>query len=227
MPLPPDIRVVFFDAVGTLIHPEPAAPLVYASVGRRHGSRLDADVIAARFRHAFALEEERDRLGGWRTSEAREVERWRRIVTAVLDDVGNAEACFQELFVHFSRPEAWHCEPDTGMVLRNLADCGYHLGVASNYDSRLRTVVAGLPALAPIQRLVISAEVGWRKPAAEFFNALCQQTPRQQVLYVGDDPVNDYDGARAAGLHAILLDPGDRRMPVTAARIRTLVDLLA
>ena len=34
------IRAVFFDAVGTLIHPEPAAATVYARIGQRFGTRL-------------------------------------------------------------------------------------------------------------------------------------------------------------------------------------------
>ena len=35
-----DARAVFFDAVGTLLHPDPSAAEVYAGVGRRYGSRL-------------------------------------------------------------------------------------------------------------------------------------------------------------------------------------------
>jgi putative hydrolase of the HAD superfamily len=227
-PLAPPIRAIFFDAVGTLLHPEPAAPEVYAEVGRRHGSRIDVDLIATRFRQAFLLEEECDRRNAWRTSEAREIERWRHIVAAVLDDIRDAEACFQELFDHFSRPGSWRCDPDTEAVLRELSGRGYELGMASNYDHRLRTVVAGLPALAPIGRLVISAEVGWRKPAVGFFNAVCQPAgwSGEQLLYVGDDPANDYDGARAAGVNAVLLDPDNRAASVAGSRIRRLLDLL-
>src|SRR5262245_26831348 len=32
------VRAVVFDAVGTLITPDPPAPAVYSAVGRRHGS---------------------------------------------------------------------------------------------------------------------------------------------------------------------------------------------
>ena len=44
-------------------------------------------------------------------------------------------------------PQAWRCEPEAGAVLEELAARGYRLGVASNYDRRLRPVVEGLPAL--------------------------------------------------------------------------------
>ena len=207
--IPASVRAIFFDAVGTLIVPAPPAAEVYAEIGRRHGSRLPLDVIGTRFRAAFRAEEEFDWRNDLRTDEEREVRRWRRIVDEVLDDVTDGEAVFRELFEYFSRPSAWHCDPDAGAVLAELARRGYRLGLASNYDRRLRSVVAGLPALRPLQHLVISSEVGWRKPAREFFDAVVQEAsvPAGQVLFVGDDPVNDGEGARAAGLRALLLDP--------------------
>jgi putative hydrolase of the HAD superfamily len=208
-PVPAGVCVVAFDAVGTLIHPEPPAPEVYAAVGRRFGCRRTVAEIAARFRTAFRAEEDWDRQHGWRTSEGREHERWRRIVGAVLDDVDDPAGCFGELFDHFARPGAWRCGPEVGPVLAAVAGGGVGLAVASNYDRRLWAVAAGLPDLRPIERLVISSEVGWRKPAAEFFAALVQGLgcSPEEVLHVGDDPVNDYDGARAAGLRAALVDP--------------------
>src|SRR5438105_15865688 len=113
----PQIRSLVFDAVGTVIHPEPPAPLVYAEVGRRHGSRLTAKAIAPRFAAAFVREEVRDHAQGLQTSEAREVERWQRIVAEVLDDVADRESCFTELFEHFSQPEAWRCAADAAETL--------------------------------------------------------------------------------------------------------------
>ena len=52
--IPPEVRAVFFDAVGTLIHPQPSAAAVYAAVGRRFGTRRTEEEIAARFPTAFA-----------------------------------------------------------------------------------------------------------------------------------------------------------------------------
>src|SRR5438067_2160826 len=84
---PERIRAVAFDAVGTLIHPEPSAAEVYASIGRRFGSRLEVAEIRTRFRAAFAEQEVIDRASGWVTSEERERHRWQDIVARVLDDV--------------------------------------------------------------------------------------------------------------------------------------------
>lgn len=227
--LPPGTRAVFFDAVGTLIHPEPPAAAVYAAIGKRWGSRLPDDVIAARFRAAFKEEEAADVGNGLRTSEAREVQRWQRIVAAVLDDVADRQGCFEELFVHFAQPESWRCDPDAGLVLRELAARGCALGMASNYDRRLRGVAAGFAELRPVRHLVISSEVGWRKPAREFFAAVAGSfgQPAGQIVLVGDDRGNDYEGARAAGLGAILYDPKDAAAATGLPRVRRLRELLS
>ncbi len=222
------VRAVFFDAVGTVIHPEPPAPQVYHAAGRRFGSRLPLEEIRRRFRSAFQQEERRDQAAGLRTSEERERDRWRTIVAFVLDDVVDPEACFAELFEHFSRPKAWRCEPGTAETLRQLEARGLVLGLASNYDCRLRRVAAGLEALRPVRHLVISSEIGWRKPAAEFFMALCRNVglPPEQVLLVGDDIANDYDGARAAGLQALLFDPQSSATAECFRRVTHLGELL-
>src|SRR5437660_307919 len=84
-------KAVFFDAVGTLIHPRPAAAIVYAQVAGRFGSRRMPEEIAARFRSALGRQEDIDRRHTWRTDEARERQRWLAIVGEVLDDVSDPQ----------------------------------------------------------------------------------------------------------------------------------------
>jgi putative hydrolase of the HAD superfamily len=88
-------------------------------------------------------------------------------------------------------------------------------------------VAAGRPELAALRHLVISSEVGWRKPAAPFFAQLteCAGLPAEQILVVGDDRDNDHDGARSAGLQAILFDPRRQGDP-GVLRITHLSELL-
>jgi putative hydrolase of the HAD superfamily len=223
------ICAIFFDAVGTLIHPEPSAIDVYAVVGRRFGSRLDAATIAPRFRAAFHRQEDHDREHGYRTDNEREVQRWRSIVAEVLDDVTDPQACFQTLFEHFARPDAWRCAPDTGPVLQALADEGYRLGLASNYDKRLHRVADSLPELRSVRHRVISAEVGFCKPDSRFFEKVCEAADAapQQILVVGDDFANDYQGAIAGGLSAVLYDPNGVHGDGATVRIGRLGELPA
>jgi putative hydrolase of the HAD superfamily len=221
------VRAVFFDAVGTLIVPDPPAADAYAEVGRRHGSGLDVATVRRRFRDAFDAEEERDARAGWWTSDGREFVRWERIVRAVFAELGPQQraGCFMELHRQFARPSAWRVTDGAEAVLEELRRRGLVAGVASNFDGRLRSVTAGLPELAPVERFVISSEVGWRKPARQFFEAVVREAgcAPGEVLLVGDDAVNDYEGASAAGLRALLLDPDSEPGP---GRIRHLANLI-
>src|SRR5581483_10064245 len=188
------LAAVVFDAVGTLIHPEPSAAEIYAEVGRRHGSRLGVAEVAARFQAAFLAEEVLDREQyAFRTSEERERKRWQNIVRAVLSDAADCDTCFEELYSHFAKPTAWNCPPEAVQIVERFLQGSWTVGIASNYDSRLLSVVAGTPVLRRLDPIVISSEVGWRKPAGEFFVLLCQRLglPVQRVLYVGDDLAND------------------------------------
>jgi putative hydrolase of the HAD superfamily len=220
------IRAVFFDAVGTLIHPAPPPAAVYSEIGRRFGSNLHVEAIRQTFRVAVARQNDMDCVNGWRTSEPREVDRWRAVVREVLNDVKDQEACFEELFEHFAKPAHWRCEPHLPELLVALDMHGCKVGMASNYDNRLRRVAAGIAPLAAIKSVIISSEVGWRKPARQFFSALCSSVdlPPDAVLHVGDDPENDYQGALSAGCQAALLTPGTS--PSATRSIRNLSQVL-
>lgn len=223
----PNIQAVVFDAVGTLLFPDPGAPTVYSDVARRAGLDVSPAEIRTRIIEAYQTQELMDRAAGWVTSEERERDRWRKIVAAALRGVPDPDACFSELFDHFARPFAWRLHPDGASVIAKLAERGLVLGMGSNYDSRLRLVLDGFPELAPLrERVVISAAVGYRKPAAAFFHEVARVTgcEPQQILFVGDDVANDYTGATEAGLNAVLLDPTGRS--AVPYRITHLLELL-
>jgi putative hydrolase of the HAD superfamily len=226
--IPPGVRAVFFDAVGTVIHPDPAAADAYSVIGRRFGSRLDLDEVRRRFAASFKRQEEYDLRAGLRCDEQRELQRWRQIVSEVLDDVADMEGCFQALHEHFARPASWRCEPGTGEVFKFLHESGYQVGLASNFDSRLRLVAKGFSELAGPLHLAISAEIGWKKPAPHFFSSLCELAgvEPEQVLLVGDDLDNDFTGARCFGLHALLFDSAGRSNLLPQQRIESLNELL-
>ncbi len=100
------------------------------------------------------------------------------------------------------------------------------LGIASNFDSRLESVCSGLAPLAGCP-LFISSRLGHRKPAPAFFRAVEARLRLKpdELLLVGDDPANDYQGALAAGWRAILVDRDDRFEGTR--RVRNLMELVS
>ncbi len=229
MPLiPSDVRAVFFDAVGTLLFPEPSAPSVYADAARLFGLHLSASEVRTRFIAAYRREEAADVAAKWVTSEDRERDRWRVIVADTLAGVTDLEACYGYLFDHFAKPSAWHVAPDTAEVLLTLQSRGFILGMGSNYDARLWSLLDAFQELAPLrERVIISAAVGVRKPGLGFFHEVTRAAGCEpgSVLFVGDDVGNDYEGATAAEMHAMLLDLHAKH-PNVPHRITQLVELL-
>ncbi len=220
-------RAIVYDAVGTLIHVHPSVAAIYLNVGQRFGSRLDANEIRQRFPLAFAKQEQIDRDLGWRTDEERERQRWRDIVAQVLDDVADPLACFDALFDEFAQPAVWRYDPDFASVFAALKQRGVVQALASNFDARLHGLTREISAVAELTPIVISSEVGWRKPAPQFFAHLTQKLglAAAEIRFVGDDRGNDFDGARQAGMQAILFDPHRKHLDV-AERIERLDDLL-
>jgi putative hydrolase of the HAD superfamily len=204
---------IVFDAVGTLVKPDPSVADAYTEAARKQGIELDPEEVKARFHTHFRSDEVRGDRGIHSTDEATEIRRWRQIVTKVLPEVPDPELVFAELWDHFSRPTSWRCFPDVAPAMRAIHEAGISVCVGSNFDSRLRQVVRGLPELGwAVDALVISSEVGYRKPHPSFFGASCERLglPARRVLCVGDDPENDVVGAIRAGLSAVLLDRAGR-----------------
>lgn len=228
------VRLIVFDAVGTVITPHPSVKSIYTRIGRKYGSQLPEDEVDRRFRAVFRATERNGASDlpdlsdatAWQTSEAAEYGRWREIVATVLDDVRDLPACFDELFHHFARSDAWQVYPDVAPALTHLREQGFELALASNFDARLHTVCDALPDLAPISNRHISSLVGVRKPARAFFEAIvaAHGLNPADVLMIGDDAINDVEGARACGLRAIRIN---RKTPPLAGELSSLTELIS
>jgi putative hydrolase of the HAD superfamily len=225
--MPSPVRAVFFDVVGTVLFPATSAPAMYAEVARRGGLEVSVNEIRQRFVQAFNAQEEIDRSAGWVTSEEREIDRWRQIVHNTLAGVSDPESCFQELFHHFAQPHAWRLAEGAGTAIAAHSERGIRVGLGSNYDRRLWSVMAGFPELVSLgERTVISSVVGVRKPDRTFFDHVVHlaECEAGEVLFVGDDLENDYHGALAAGLQARFINASNREE--IPGRLERLTDLI-
>jgi putative hydrolase of the HAD superfamily len=109
-------------------------------------------------------------------------------------------------------------------ALRRLAD-RFRLGLVSNAQSLFTRPELEELGLSPwFDPLVISSEVGVRKPGREIFaRALAAAgTDPAHALHVGDDPHADVEGAAAVGMRTCLVGPAVRR-----AELRVAPDLRA
>ncbi len=207
------IEGIVLDAVGTLIEPEPSVADVYLAAARRQGVALERSEIQARFRRQFRDDELDESRGPMVTDEVIERRRWRRIVGSVLPEAPDPGRAFGELWDHFARADAWRPFPDVAPAVRDLLGAGFPVRIASNFDARLRGVVAGLRELSDLRgSLLISSEIGYRKPHTRFYLAACESLGLrpERVLFVGDDTENDVLGPRRAGLRGVLVNRSGR-----------------
>ena len=87
----------------------------------------------------------------------------------------------------------------------------YRLGLITNgTGATQRAKLSGLEIEALFDPIVISGEVGLRKPDPRIFELAIASwgLPRESLLFVGDDPVADIRGAREAGMRAVRVGDG-------------------
>ena len=197
-------RAVFFDAAGTLFRLTRSVGWHYRDVALRHGTDLREDDLDRAFRRAWRDARAPHETNGARPDDDRGW--WRAHVGRVLDECGSAptldrDAYFSELWSEFTRPGVWELFPETLEVLVALKG-RVRLGVISNFDSRLRTILLNLGVTEFFDDIVISSEVGTEKPAARIFSAALVRAgvAASEALHIGDEPEADWLGAERAGL---------------------------
>jgi putative hydrolase of the HAD superfamily len=204
------IRVVTFDAAGTLIRLVRPPGAIYAETALLFGYSLDPDRLEEAFRTTwknFAPPPESARPGP-----DDDKEWWRGFVAETMEMVGYRILPFDDYFAKvydaFTLPGVWELFPDVPPTLRELIRLKIRLGVISNFDRRLHAILAGLNVRDVFEHTIISSEIGCRKPAARIFRAAAERfnVESNEILHVGDESEADLQGARAAGLDALFVD---------------------
>jgi len=208
------IDAVFFDLVGTLIRPRHAVGHQYSAVARRHGAEVDALALEKAFHHAMRVT---PGLEGEASANPAAERRWwaglvRNVVTAcgarALARPGVFDDYFADLYEHFTTANAWALYDDTLPALDALAARGISTGLITNYDTRVYRVLDALGLASRLDPVSIPADTGVSKPDCRMFaNALHRAgVAASHALHVGDSLGDDYHGALAAGMNALLLD---------------------
>jgi putative hydrolase of the HAD superfamily len=100
----------------------------------------------------------------------------------------------------------WRVFEDTAPVLELLSARGWRHAVLSNHVPELERIVAGLGLDRYVGVVLCSAVTGYEKPhPGAYAAALALRRNGEPVWMVGDNPEADVQGARAAGLPAILV----------------------
>jgi putative hydrolase of the HAD superfamily len=215
-----NVRAVLFDAADTLFHTRGTVGEIYGSVAREYGSMADPAAIQAAFLRQF-------RHSG-PVSAAGEKAWWKDVVHRVFTEVGmvrDFERFFDKVYDQFRDASGWVLFPETVEVLETLQKRGLKLGIVSNFDSRVYSVMRALGILHYFDSVTISSETGSAKPDRRIFEAAVRSvdTPPSEVLLIGDSLRDDVEAAERAGLQAVLIDRNARYADMS--HVRRISDL--
>ena len=225
--------LILFDAVGTVIKPNPDINTVYQRLGLEYGCSLNRDEIEQRitffrkklfhsgtpaknlFGNTAFGGELRDEPQGLESSEELERGLWRQLVFEVFAELDSCDELFNELWSYFAQAEHWVAYTDVEACWNRLRQHGIEIGLASNFDSRLISIVNSIPVIADADYTFCSSQLGFRKPSPFFYrqieaaiNCVSPDDPEEplKIVMVGDDFENDCVAPRLAGWSAIWLN---------------------
>lgn len=188
-------RVVFLDALDTLVELEPPWVHLAEALGTEVDERLVGAVRTEMTYYKEHAHEGRDEesLAELRTYCA-------GLISRELDRDVSVETMMAS--IRFSPFE------DSAPALRELRDLGLKTICVSNWDVSLGAVLrqCGLDGL--LDGVVTSGAVGKRKPDPAVFLAALTTAgcDASEAIHVGDSPEEDLSGAEAAGVEALLID---------------------
>jgi putative hydrolase of the HAD superfamily len=102
---------------------------------------------------------------------------------------------------------------DVVSTLEDLRTLGSKIGLISNTGrgpgEALRRLLQNYGVMKYFDATTFSNEVGCRKPDPRIFKQTVDELGMDpsQVIHVGDNPVADFEGARLAGMKAVLFEP--------------------
>jgi putative hydrolase of the HAD superfamily len=143
--------------------------------------------------------------------------------------VQNFDQFFDEVYEKFRDAQGWVLFPETLEVLEELKRRKFKLGVISNFDTRIYSVMNSLGIRDFFDAITLSSEIGYSKPDREIFDAAVAAIglPASQILFVGDSLEDDVEAGLRAGLRAVLIDRTGRHSARNhLERIASLKDIL-
>ena len=189
------IRCVLLDALGTLVELEEPWPLLAAQLGMEDERSVE---------RAMRVEMRYYREHSHEARDAESLADLRRRCAAIVSSELGREVKPEQLMAAIR----FRAYPDANPALAGLRDMGLRLVCVSNWDVSLPSVLDRCGLASALDAIVTSAAAGARKPDPAIFAAALAVAGCEagEALHVGDTESEDLDGARSAGIRALLID---------------------
>ena len=218
-------HTVIFDVGGTLVGFEDDAPfaefLASVSVPHRFVSATDLRLsmihtLSLRRHEAVGLGLDDDSVNNW----------W---LTIFNDLFPHSPQVAKRMWELFKRNYFDSLFPDSLPTLQCLQARGVPLGIVSNYGTHLLDLLPQLNIFHFFDFVIVSAIVGVAKPHPRIFEIAIEEAgvPPSQILYVGDNVVDDIEAASQVGIDAALINRPGREPSAASLMIDSLLEIEA
>jgi putative hydrolase of the HAD superfamily len=208
-------KVIFLDAVGTLFGVKGSVGEIYSQIAKEFGVLANAEILNQSFSQSFKaapppiFDDADDQ-----DIRQREFDWWQRIAMNTFESAGvfteftDFSAFFNQLYSYFETEKPWFVYPDVLLALMNWRRLGVELGVLSNFDSRLYSVLQKLGLREYFQSITISTQVRAAKPDPEIFKVALSKHNclPEEAWHIGDSIEDDYLGAQSVGIRGIWIN---------------------
>jgi len=172
-----------------------------------------------------------------------------QIVRCIREADGNGYASREELCAHIQLALPWRERPDVRELvefwrerfprcsveregatatLRGLRDRGVKRGLITNGQPTQRVKVDAMGLGELLEVMVISEEVGMKKPDPRIFRMTLDRlgVDASEAVFVGDNLELDIAGARGVGMRALWLNPDGKEVPPGVEMVGSLGEIL-
>ncbi len=222
-----ELDLITFDAGGTLFDMQPSRDDIFVEMLTDRLKGLDRESIISTLHDAdrlfdreFAVQNGKNEDLFWM--------RYDEYVFRTLGIPGDGAALHKDLDAIFDmlipKVESWVEFPETRRVLEGLRRRDFKMGVISNATDLTKRVLDNLGLTKYFDFVIVSEEVGFRKPSAEIFRIAARKghAAPNRTLHVGDKYSIDVVGATGAGMNAVLVDRSAVYEHVDCIRARDL-----
>lgn len=207
-------RLLTFDVKNTLIRVRNSVGDQYRKVAKQFGVNIKVtSAVNQEFRIAY--KDQLCRHPNFGVTKSQTTEQWwgevvhRTFHAAGCDcDKETLDKVSSKLFNDFKTSQTWETYAEVKEMLIFLNRNGIALGVLSNNDERLMSVMKAVDIAEHFAFILPSALAKCEKPDAEFFNMALERLNIEPGLcaHIGDNVKLDYHAARAIGMDAYLID---------------------
>ena len=227
-------KLVLFDGDDTLYRVRGSVGLIYSEELSNFGLKISAheiDRIVPKVWKEFEAIY-LNHAGDSVTSQAEEEQRWYQFVQMVLRTLKvdlDSRAYFKAVYERFSRGASRELLPGATEILNWVRSQGFSTGLLTNNDRRIKQVVNELGLEPLLNHVLVSAELGFKKPSKNCFEEVSNRTKisAKEIVYVGDSLELDYFAAKAAEWDAVWFNWKNKPKPEGVIAIKTLSELQA